>query len=162
MVNRNVMAAHQLFIFSRSASLLLLYLPLKIHFEASLLELVITHGPPPHQFQDRSHRERLSSFASFLSSSMRCNDKHLLSGAFLPSSLAVPTPPAVPILYICHCCPPYQTGACMQFSRLSCTCMETAPLPGHTFFPHCSESLPSTAGGIIVPDKRVHLLPGRC
>lgn len=104
------MVAHQLFIYSPAASLLLLYLPLKIHFEASLLELVITLGPPPHQLQARSHRERLSSFASFLSSSTRRNDKHLLSGGPPPhphpASLAVPTPPAVPILYICQCYPP--------------------------------------------------------
>lgn len=118
MFNRNVMVAHQLFIFSPAASLLLLYLPLKIHFEASLLELVITLGPPPHQLQARSHRERLSSFASFLSSSTRRNDKHLLSGGPPPT----PTPP--PLL-----CPPRllcqsstyvsathpQAGACMQF-----------------------------------------------
>lgn len=111
MSNRNVMAAHQLLIFSPATSLLLLYLPLKIHFEASLLELVITLGPPPHQLQARSHRERLSSFASFLSSSTRRNDEHLLSGAppHPSASLAVPTPPAAPILYICQCCPPYHS-----------------------------------------------------
>lgn len=148
MFNRNVTAAHQLFIFRPAASLLLLYLPLKIHFEANLLELVITLGPPPHQLQARSHREHLSSFASFLSSSTRRNDKHLLAGASpSPTSLAVPTPPAVPILYICQCCPPYQTGACMQFVIVGMHVHGDGASPGTRRFPSLLREPPERSRG---------------
>lgn len=118
MFNRNVMAAHQLFSFPPSVRFLLLYLPLKIHFKASLLELVITLCPPPHQLQDQSHGERLSSFASFLSSSTSRNDKHLLSSAVPPSPhSAHPACCANPLHMSAprRRCPSCQAGACMQF-----------------------------------------------
>lgn len=150
MFNRHVMAAHQLFSFSPLATFLLLYLPLKIHFKASLLELVITLCPPPHQLQDQSHGERLSSFASFLSSSTSRNDKHLLSSA-VPPFLALPTPPAVPILYICQphagAAHPVKPEPVCSLSLLACTWTETGASPGTNRFPSLLRELPGRSGG---------------
>lgn len=144
------MAAHQLFSFSPSATFLLLYLPLKIHFKVSLLELVITLCPPPHQLQDQSHGERLSSFASFLSSSTSRNDKHLLSSA-VPPFLALPTPPAVPILYICQphagAAHPVKPEPVCSLSLLACTWTETGASPGTNRFPSLLRELPGRSGG---------------
>lgn len=162
-----LVVVHQLFYFSPSPRLLL-YLSLKIHFKARLLELVITLCPPPCQLQDGEPTENV----------------YLYLHRFFPPACGVmthicsparsPLPPSLPSAHPARCASPlhmsasrrrrlsYQTGTYVQFVIVGVHVNEDGASPGAPpFFPPPSWSFPSTPLWIIAPDTRTHLLPVR-